>query len=68
MGIDPFEFEWLEHPEPGSLESAADELTLIGAMNHQQELTVVGKLISDLQVDPGIARMIHYGCHTGLGT
>lgn len=67
MGIDPFNFEWLENPEPGSLESAVQELLLVGAIDHQQALTDLGKLISDLQVDPGIARMIQYGCQNDLG-
>ncbi len=67
MHVNPFEFEWLEPPDQTALVFAAEELTLLGALDHQQNLTPLGHLISSLQIDPGIARMIYSACSKGLG-
>ena len=67
MHVDPFQFEWLEPPDQTALVFAAEELTLLGALDHQQNLTPLGHLISSLQIDPGIARMIYSACSKGLG-
>ena len=67
MNVDPFNFEWLELPDRVALEIAMEELLLLGALDHRQNLTGLGTLISDLQIDPGIARMMHYACSKGLG-
>ena len=66
--MDPFDFDWLDAPARSSLESAVEELQLLGAIegvNHQ--LTELGHLIADLQIDPGMARMITFACHQGQG-
>lgn len=67
MHVDPFEFEWLEPPDLTALVFAAEELTLLGALDDQQNLTPLGHLISSLLIDPGIARMIYSACSKGLG-
>lgn len=67
MCVDPLEFEWLEPPEPAAVRCAIEELILLGALDHRQDLTVFGYLISDLQIDPGIGRMIYAACAKGLG-
>ena len=67
MNVDPFNFEWLELPDRIALEIAMEELLLLGALDHRQNLTGLGTLISDLQIDPGIARMMYYACSKGLG-
>lgn len=67
MAVDPFNFEWLEPPDRAALDNAIEELLLLGALDHRQNLTGLGTLISDLQIDPGIARMMYYACSKGLG-
>jgi HrpA-like RNA helicase len=67
MNVDPFNFEWLEPPDRVALEIAMEELLLLGALDHRHYLTGLGTLISELQIDPGIARMLHYACSKGLG-
>lgn len=68
MRVDPLDFQWLEKPDDAALEAATEELNLLGALDHRQNLTPLGHLIGDLQVDPGIAHMIYYACSKGLGT
>lgn len=67
MRVDPRDFHWLEKPDAAALEAATEELNLLGALDHQQNLTPLGHLIGDLQIDPGIAHMIYYACFKGLG-
>ena len=67
MKVDPFHFDWLEPPDRTAIEVAIEELSLLGALDHRQNLTGLGTLISDLQIDPGIARMIYCACTKGLG-
>lgn len=67
MNVDPRQFDWLEQPDGVALETAIEELCLLGAMDHLGNLTPLGHLVSDLQIDPGIAHMIHYACSRGLG-
>jgi HrpA-like RNA helicase len=67
MRVDPLDFHWLEKPDSVALQAAVEELSLLGALDHRQNLTPLGHLISDLQIDPGIAHMIYYSCCKGLG-
>ncbi|XP_059353084.1 uncharacterized protein LOC130692190 [Daphnia carinata] len=67
MRVDPRDFHWLEKPDTAALEAAEEELNLLGALDHQENLTPLGHLIGDLQIDPGIAHMIYYACSKGLG-
>lgn len=67
MRVDPRDFHWLEKPDAAALEAATEELNLLGALDNQQNLTPLGHLIGDLQIDPGIAHMIYYACFKGLG-
>lgn len=67
MRVDPLNFDWLENPDVAALEAAIQELHLLGAIDHLQNLTPLGHLISDLQIDPGFAHMIYYACSKGLG-
>ena len=67
MRVDPLDFQWLERPDRSALEAATEELSLLGALDHRGNLTPLGHLIGDLQIDPGIAHMIYYACFKGLG-
>ena len=65
--MDPLNFQWLEEPDRLAIEAATEELCLLGALDHRQSLTPLGVLISELQIDPGIAHMINHACSKGLG-
>lgn len=67
MQVDPRQFEWLEKPANVALDAALEELYLLGALDHLGDLTPLGHLVSDLQIDPGIAHMIQYACSKGFG-
>lgn len=78
MGIDPLTFEWMEAPDKTDLEAAIRDLVFLGALTTTQGpqaspgslnycLTGVGELIAELQIDPGMARMVHASCQQGLG-
>jgi len=82
MGIHPLHFEWIQSPDRAGLQQAIDELHYLGAIVENSaassssagskvgsvpELTELGRLVADLQVDPGMARMIYHACKQGLG-
>jgi HrpA-like RNA helicase len=71
MGIDATSFDWIEAPDRDALDCAKKDLTYLGAMEQTQgsrlELTTLGYLISNLQIDPGMARMMYYACLEGYG-
>lgn len=76
MGIHPLHFEWIQPPEREGLQKALDELNYLGAIvvttsptgtETLPTLTELGCLIADLQMDPGMARMIHRACQQGMG-
>lgn len=51
----------LDPPSPAAVQSAISELQEIGAMDDQEDLTVLGKHMAYLPVEPRIAKMIIYG-------
>lgn len=75
MGIDPLHFEWVQAPDREGIQQAINELGYLGALvmpgpdsiQTVPELTELGRLIADLQVEPGMARMVYHGCRLGLG-
>lgn len=71
MGIDPLTFQWIESPDRCALLSALSDLTYLGAVQSSQNgtlrLTELGELISSLQIDPGLARMVYHACKQGTG-
>ena len=66
-GIDDVEnFEWLEKPDPKSLERTLVLLADLGAIDHAGKLTAVGKKMVSFPMHPRYARMLlaggEYGC------
>lgn len=51
----------LDPPSPFAVQSAILELQEIGAMDHQEELTSLGRHMAYLPVEPRIGKMIIYG-------
>lgn len=73
MGIHPLNFQWIQSPDRTGLYKALDELRYLGALEDgdgpgsDPVLTDLGRLISELQVDPGMARMVYHACKLGMG-
>ena len=67
IGIDNlFDFEFMDPPPAQVLHKALAELYLLGALNDRGELTVLGRRMSSLPMDPMMARALiaseEYGC------
>ncbi|KAJ0410081.1 hypothetical protein ATCC90586_004931 [Pythium insidiosum] len=58
MSIDPRTFHWIEPPTPSAMDSAEQELVLLGALDAERRITSLGRLVAEVQVDPKIVRMI----------
>jgi HrpA-like RNA helicase len=67
MKINIATFNWIEPPEKEAVDYALKELIYLGGITPNLELTELGKLMAELQVEPGIARMLHWACNNGFG-
>ena len=55
------EFEFMDPPPHEALAAALEQLYALGALNHQGELTSLGKKMAELPLDPCMSRMILAG-------
>jgi HrpA-like RNA helicase len=68
MGLDPTTFPWMEAPAQDALTVAEADLRFMGAVDAETgSISQLGELIADLQVDPGLARLVYSGCLMGYG-
>lgn len=72
LGINPKEFSWISNPPMDSMIAAEEELLLLGALapstgHGETILTELGDLISQVQQEPSIVKMIYNGCQQGFG-
>src|SRR5690606_8569659 len=67
MNVDMFNFDWIEPPEKAALDYALTELTYLGAVTSDRRLTDLGKFMSQLQIEPALARMVIFACQNGFG-
>ncbi len=58
LGIDPEEFPFIEPPKAGAIAHGIAELTELGAMTEEGEMTRVGREMGELPFEPRIGRMI----------
>lgn len=59
LGIDDLlSFDFLDPPPQETLMLALEQLYALGALNHRGELTTLGRRMSELPVDPQLAKMI----------
>jgi hypothetical protein len=75
--IDATAFPWIEQPDPVALSSAHQDLTFLGAFRalddpsagtgSKLELSPIGQLINQLQIDAALAVLVYRGCELGLG-
>ncbi|KAJ6663570.1 hypothetical protein lerEdw1_009649 [Lerista edwardsae] len=67
MGLsDPRAFPFLEPPPPASLETAVGYLKHQGALDAEENLTPIGRLLAELPVDVVIGKMLVLGALFGL--
>ena len=67
LGIDDLvHFDFMDPPAPETLMRALELLNYLGALDDEGELTELGRQMSDLPIDPQLAKMIitspDYGC------
>ena len=68
MGLDPMTFNWIERPDEEALRAAGNDLRHLGALiGSNNNISELGKLIADLQIDPSLARLVYCGCKQGCG-
>jgi len=78
LRMNPTTFPWISQPPLEALKSAEEELILLGALTSAddegegggQELTLteLGHVISSVQQEPSLVKMIHYGAQLGFGS
>ena len=73
IGIDNlFDFDFMDAPPSHSLHKALAELYMLGALNDRGELTILGRKMSQLPMEPMMAKAIiagsKYGCLAELIT
>jgi ATP-dependent helicase HrpA len=61
----PQQFPFLQHPSPSALEAGYRQLRFLGAFDHRGALTIRGKAMASLPLDPAIARMLLYARENG---
>ncbi|GER32891.1 RNA helicase family protein [Striga asiatica] len=59
--ISDFLSKALQPPEPLSVQNAIDYLKMIGALDETEKLTVLGRKLSMLPVEPKLGKMLTYG-------
>lgn len=67
MKIDLSTFDWIERPDSAAVQNALNELKYLGAITEFKEITELGTLISQLQIEPALGRMVYFGCKDGFG-
>ncbi|MEM7603498.1 MAG: helicase-related protein, partial [Verrucomicrobiota bacterium] len=59
------DFPWFEAPDPRGLDEAIERLTILGALDANEQLTSLGKQISRLPVPPRFGRVLHAAAVAG---
>ena len=68
LGIeDLVHYDFIDPPAPDSLIRALETLNYLGALDDEGELTDVGRQMSDLPLDPLLAKCLIVGCGLGVG-
>ncbi len=58
QGFEPETFPFFEQPNPEKIKYAVQELKQLGALDEHGVITDLGKEMSDLRFEPGLARMV----------
>lgn len=60
LNIDEIEsFEWLESPSNSNIRDAYQTLIWLDALDHQGQLTELGRLMAELNIDPKLTTMLY---------
>ena len=66
LGIeDIVHFDYMDPPSPETLMRALEELNYLGALDDEGDLTKLGENMSQLPLDPNLAKVLLQGCHNG---
>jgi ATP-dependent helicase HrpB len=63
----PTDLIWLDAPPPGTWAQGRRLLQILGALNHEGQVTEHGRHMADLPLHPRLAHMILQGVRIGLG-
>jgi len=66
MGLNPSEFKWVEAPADEVMESSWKLLALLGAVDVERQLTDVGSVAAELQINPHWAKVLAAGRDRGV--
>lgn len=73
IGVDPQAFPWIEPPPADATAAAVEGLVHLGALERgtrgrsKPQLTDLGRLIAQLQVEPSLARLVYLAARDGCG-
>jgi HrpA-like RNA helicase len=73
LGIDDIlNFKFIDPPEKNQIRKAAANLKVLGALDDDENITEIGKLMANLPLDPHLARMVveadRFGCVDAICT
>jgi ATP-dependent helicase HrpB len=60
------EFPWLDPPAPEAINNAMALLSLLGAIDAQQQITPIGRTLADMPAHPRLARLLLSGAERGV--
>lgn len=67
VGIEDIEnFDFLDHPGRAAIHQALENLTLLGALNLEGNLTPIGEFMVDLGLEPRLGRMVIEATKPGI--
>lgn len=70
--VDVLNFRFIDPPEKAQIRKAVSVLKILGALDDEENITEIGKIMANLPLDPHIARMVieanKYGCVEAIST
>jgi ATP-dependent helicase HrpB len=64
---DPAALPWLDPPPEAALAAARSRLKSLGALDDENRITALGRMIASLPMEPSLAAMVLYGAGNGAG-
>ena len=66
LGVDVETFDFVERPPADALARAMETLHLLGCLGPNKELTELGRITAQLELEPMLCRMLVKGCQKGF--
>ncbi|PKL50301.1 MAG: ATP-dependent helicase HrpB [Candidatus Riflebacteria bacterium HGW-Riflebacteria-2] len=64
---DPLHFNWLQSPGPEKIARSLELLQMLGAVDESGKITTAGRKMSELPLEPRLARMLIVAAQLGIG-